>query len=405
MAEGIIKDQLIIDLENALSEDLEKVIFQEDEKAFALLKIKAQNFLDDMNKIENEKKKYFTEIKQLIATKNLNAILNLSTKEDKDHIALARLQYVLAFKFGDYIDAYLNKKQKRVGAVINAQFNSNNNSYSMKSYEVSLTELISKMSPTASKNGIRSKLQGFNKTDFITKYENNTLEDASKKAKRNKEAATKSYIGAKNRLQAFYKLSGKYGGNEQKGGWLLWLDSSGKWQGGKVANDGILAEAYLAFLMKGSNKYKNIGGDNEEFNFGELPYYSHRLIENFYKNYIGKVDNTPAVLEEDIETTDKAYAAKKEGADLPNLSQYITAAQVIIRHKEDKFINKSKLKKEIRKEFNIQPINKMFSDLDKEIEKSNNKDVIDTLKKLIVNNTTSYGGITISLDPQEKRDN
>jgi len=114
---------------------------------------------------------------------------------------------------------------------------------------------------------------------------------------------------------------------------------------GNLINTGDLKEAYVAYLFS-DHENNLLCGKNK----GTEPYYDHDFIGTFYKNYITKVTNLEAILEEDVLTTDKQYGVKGRKASLPSLKQYITTANLIIQ--QQKILTKEELETELNKKFN-----------------------------------------------------
>ena len=126
-----------------------------------------------------------------------------------------------------------------------------------------------------------------------------------------------------------------------------------------LLNRGDLNEAYAAARYDILQKRISIKSVNYEW---------------FFQNYISKIDNTPAVIEEDIERKGVSIAVKSVGAAAPGLKQYMQAAQIVKSQieKEKKEIKSSKLKEEIKNEVlkgkKISPRNKIVEEVDKKID-------------------------------------
>lgn len=161
-------------------------------------------------------------------------------------------------------------------------------------------------------------------------------------------------IGVHNRLKRFYEGRGmqtvkKHGQDitrraQNQGGLLMWK-TGGSWKIVRVANQGVVNEAYSNFLMtKHKSKEDYLAGVGR----GEAPYYSHSLIEKFY-SYLHTVTNQAAIVEEDIYTEWAQYAVKGRKAGLPSPQQYIRTAYTILSSSDE--IAPKKLKQMITAEF------------------------------------------------------
>ena len=88
-----------------------------------------------------------------------------------------------------------------------------------------------------------------------------------------------------------------------------------------------MKEGYVAALL--THHQSNIDAMYKHA-IGQPAYYDHDLIRIFFENFIAKVTNKAAIVEEDIVTADKQYAVKSTGASLPSIDQYLKTAQMII---------------------------------------------------------------------------
>lgn len=163
-------------------------------------------------------------------------------------------------------------------------------------------------------------------------------------------------MGVNNRLNRFYERRGKQtvinkdGSTEihtaQKQGGLLMWKVGGEWKIAKIANQGVVGEAYATFLMtRHKTKKDYLAGVAT----GKPNYFSHSLINKFYK-YLSTVTNAPAIIEEDIYTEWAQYAVKGQNAVLPTPEQYIRTAYTILSSSDE--IGPSNLKAMIKDEFN-----------------------------------------------------
>lgn len=181
-------------------------------------------------------------------------------------------------------------------------------------------------------------------------------------------------MGVNNRLNRFYERRGKQtiinkNGDvktrtaQKQGGLLMWKIGS-EWKIAKIANQGVIGEAYATFLM---TRHKTKKDYLVGVAVGKPDYFSHSLIDKFYK-YLSTVTNAPAIVEEDIYTEWAQYAVKGRKAGLPAPEQYIRTAYTILSSSDE--ISPNNLKIMIKDEFNkdsqLAPFIGSF--LDKDIE-------------------------------------
>ena len=104
-----------------------------------------------------------------------------------------------------------------------------------------------------------------------------------------------------------------------------------------------MKEAYVAALL--THHENNIDAMYKHA-LGDPAYYDHDLIRIFFQNYIAKVTNMAAIVEEDVVTSDKQYAVKSAGASLPSFQQYLDTARLISSQKN--ILNAEELSKTIK---------------------------------------------------------
>lgn len=149
-------------------------------------------------------------------------------------------------------------------------------------------------------------------------------------------------MGVNKRLEQFYARRGKQTvinkktnvttvKNAQKQGGLLMWKTGGTWKVVKVANQGVIGEAYASFLM---TKHKSRQDYLIGIEPGSPPFFNHSLIAKFYK-YLSTVTNNPAIVEEDIYTEWAQYAVKGQKAGLPTPEQYIRTAYTILASSDE----------------------------------------------------------------------
>ncbi len=164
-------------------------------------------------------------------------------------------------------------------------------------------------------------------------------------------------MAVNNRLNRFYERRGrqtiinkkdgtkKMRKAQKQSGLLMWK-SGGTWKIVKIANQGVVGEAYASFLL---TRHKTKQDYLVNVDTGKPNYFSHSLVEKFYK-YLSTVTKTPAIVEEDIYTEWAQYAVKGSRAALPKPNQYIRTAYTILSSSSE--ISPDNLKNMIREEFN-----------------------------------------------------
>lgn len=106
----------------------------------------------------------------------------------------------------------------------------------------------------------------------------------------------------------------------------MWKKNS-IWQVGRVLNWGDLKEAYASALMiQHNSSLDKLKGVNP----GAPAEYSEDIVDIFYNNYIRKVTNKAAIIEEDLIAGGRQYGIKSDNAEMPSLNQYINTAEWIL---------------------------------------------------------------------------
>ena len=312
----------------------------------------------------------------------------ISTNENKlEQSKLDKAFYLLAFRFNDYLDIYRNKTNQRVGLFVKESYDNGKGEYTLSSYEIPL-KILAISATTGGKITVLNEGE-FSNNPINNKYFNsdNVIEEKKIINPAHMLEAKYAYNGVRKRLQEYFNKAGKTG-NDAKGGYLLWKVSN-KWKMAQIANYGSLSEGYFAFLM--SQHIKNL--ETSCFmNMGNSPYYSHEFIGSFYENYLKKVTNLSAIIEEDVVYNNKEYAVKKEKADLPGIKQYIEVAKYILSLPDDAKVSSNILEERIkqitfelskqRKETLLNP-EKTLDKVEEEIVKDYIKEVQKELNKKI----------------------
>ena len=248
--------------------------------------------------------------------------------------------YRALFKFDQALTKYLNEVPKRGMYVL---FDTEGKPHT---YDMSLEQL-------ANISQGRGRISKLNTKDLasIESQIDQESEDFLEHIQQGASAA----IGVNKRLEQFYARRGKQTKVNKQGveitrqaqkqsGLLMWK-TGGTWKIVKVANQGVVGEAYAQFLLTKHKTKKDYLVGVER---GNPPYYSHSLIAKFYK-YLSTVTNNPAIVEEDIYTEWAQYAVKGQKAGLPTPEQYIRTAYTILSSTDE--IAPKNLKQMITTEF------------------------------------------------------
>lgn len=272
------------------------------------LQAEAKQFLSwsasfSKSKIQTQQRQSIASINEIYGYKRFSSNRIKAAEESKKF-------YRALFKFDQAMTRYLGEKPKRALFVI---FDSKGNP---KTYDMSLEQLAS-MSYGRGRLGT-----SLNMTDLIAIEDQ--VDKETEDYKEHIQQGAAAAMGVNNRLQCFYDQRPK-GQSQAQGGLLMWK-IAGVWQIAKIANQGVVAEAYSNFLLtKHKTKQDYLAGVET----GQPNYYSHSLIAKFYK-YLSAVTNNPAVVEEDIYTEWAQYAVKGKKAGLPSPKQYIRTAYTIL---------------------------------------------------------------------------
>ena len=296
-------------IESLLKKSLEEQTYEITKISWDELKIAAQNFLKITNVIQISNLTQY-DISNYILKNNKIPEYEL-TKKRLAKARAAKNFYKELFKFDDALTRYLGNLPKRaIYVVIDDRGNPH-------TYEMSLTELAE----LSQKKGRLGKSLPKKFLDSYSAIENEIDKNNSEELEHISQGAA-AVQGTINRLNVFYN---KLGENIQKQGGILMWKSGGRWNLAKVANQGVVSEAYANFLL---TKHKTQKDYLYKIDKGENPYYSHSLIANFYR-YLSTVTNMPAIVEEDIINEFAQYSVKSSRASLPSINQYLRTAQTI----------------------------------------------------------------------------
>ena len=230
------------------------------------------------------------------------------TKRLKYKTNIEREKYLAAFNFDKALTKFREKAPKKAIYVFE-----NQETHEPISFEMSLEDLVKISTYERIKDIPLGKLQ---KIKEVKQKEND--DDIDKK---HLIQARSAYIGTINRINEYYKNSK----NGNSGVALLMWQVKKHWTIAKVLNKGDVKEAYVSALLSEHNKIDALCSTSS----GKPEYYSHKLIESFFNNYISKVTNMSAIREEDVVAKGVQYAVKGSYAELPSLQQYITIATAI----------------------------------------------------------------------------
>lgn len=320
MADEII-NSLIDDLKNATIEEIDENL------DFSTLKLAAQNFINSYNKLlEVYQNQLETFQKQLLNTfggkENKGTFMYNLSKSQNAELLFVRSKYLLAFKFDAILTKFRGQVPKK-GIYVFVGKDDEGNKF-IKPIEMSMINLVQLID--------RSGRFGDPALSTLTKLgEEKEIESIKKEEKRKEEHKKQidtAYFGTINRLNVFYTKAKLTGANKQAG-LLMWKEQK-YWMIAKVLNEGDIKEAYAAAFM---TKHKSKLDKLCNLEPGEAPYYSHELISSFFNNYIGKVTNKPAIMEEDVKLKNIQYAIKGSKASAPEFDQYLKIANEIIKEK------------------------------------------------------------------------
>ena len=284
-------------------------------------------------KIQMQKRQTIAALSEISGYANYSSDMIKTARDSKNF-------YRALFKFDQALTKYLNEVPKRGMYVL---FDTEGKPHT---YDMSLEQL-------ANISQGRGRISKLNTKDLasIESQIDQESEDFLEHIQQGASAA----IGVNKRLEQFYARRGKQTKVNKQGveitrqaqkqsGLLMWK-TGGTWKIVKVANQGVVGEAYAQFLLTKHKTKKDYLVGVER---GNPPYYSHSLIAKFYK-YLSTVTNNPAIVEEDIYTEWAQYAVKGQKAGLPTPEQYIRTAYTILSSTDE--IAPKNLKQMITTEF------------------------------------------------------
>lgn len=247
--------------------------------------------------------------------------------------------YKYAFTFEEELNGFLyGDKFPRSGLYVFE----NKDTHELTTYEMTMMEMAERITYEGKISLSKSALRKFSKeTERLTMEEREKEKNEGYRV----EMARAAYVGSSNRLDVYYaRLAEESGKDLQKQGGLLGWKTGSKWKFMRVTNAGDMKEAYVSMLFDVHLKQMGIGS---------VPYYSHELIETYALNYLSKVDNLPAILEEDVISLSDGvqYGIKSNKASMPSLGQYVTAAEIVKRSFANPTVTRKKIAEEIHSNY------------------------------------------------------
>lgn len=316
------KKEVIEELKKATIENLSK----DAEISLMQLKKQASIFLSSIKTLDKDYSSFTKATLNKIIKSQPEASLYLNNTQMTKERVYTQSLYMLAFRFDEFLSRFRKEDERKVLYV----FEDANGK--LESYEMNYKELVLNADKTGRINNISKKR--------LTSNNRTSIESQGIISNSHIEGAQIAYNAVKNRLDRYFE---SHSGQKQNG-ILMWKEGK-KWVLGNVLNTGDLKEAYTAFLF---SEHDNNLSKIAENNPGNPKYYNHEMVSEFYNNYINKVTNRPAIVEEDVITTNKQYGIKGKKASLPSLQQYIDVASIILRGE----INEKNIEQVIKNNFN-----------------------------------------------------
>lgn len=326
---NIISDADIKLIQKLMSEATAEDFNKKNKVSWSQLQIQAKNFLKAYELLNQNS--YLIDndfLKQIV--NNPDSATYIQGLRFNRASFIVKSKYLLAFNFDRYLNSYLDKQPKEALFVFEGSKNT------LSTYKMSLINLAKHINAQGRINISQTQLTK-EQTELIEDIKNDNI-DAQHIAQ-----GQAAYKGTIARLGEYYKQA-NLSGSAAQGGLLMWKESH-EWIINTVLNKGDIKEAYASFLLTGHKTSMDYLSNTSR---GQAEYYDDSLISTFFKEYIHKVTNKPALLEEDIVTKDKQYAVKSKAAPAPSLKQYIDAAQLIANNKNK--ITKEQLEERINEE-------------------------------------------------------
>lgn len=309
-AKGSIDQEIV----NSVSNDLVKmtdeagaeVLYDDTVKEWSMLSQAAQHFLDGIKTVERIIPKKITD----------------PTKTRSYYVTAVATQFKYIEEFDQAISKFRGLDPKKLLYV----YESANGT--LHTYELSIGQM-GELLKWDSGVRIDASLKKLRKLSNSTQSVEQKLKQSMNQSDL---AAQSAYSGTKNRLNEYYK---KVKATQKQGGLLMWRKGDG-WEIARITNLGIVKEAYTNALY--TEHYNNLRQSSSKTPLmnvapGKPLYYSHGLIDVFYHEYLSKVTNAQALVEEDLNINGFQYAVKSKRAEIPSASQYEDFANVILSQK------------------------------------------------------------------------
>ena len=340
MAQSFVKIQIPEEIKTELSQmTLNEVLKMVEQASAPLLeenikiswkelKNQSLKFLSAIETLDNEYANFTAaQLKNVVANPEIASYVNQIQKSKETYYVQSL--YMLAAQFEEYLSNFREEDKKRSTLYV---FIGEDGS-TIETYEMTFRELIM----NADKHGRWSDISKIRLTDKGREsIENKGLFDDD-----HIKEAYAAYQGTFNRWSRYFEV---HKSSQKQNGLVLWKEQK-QWKMGNLINTGDLKEAYTAFLFTEHTKSLLCSIDP-----GVDPYYNHEFIGTFFKNYVNKVTNLEAILEEDVITSNKQYGVKGRKASLPSLQQFIDVASIIIKER-DNILTKEELEKKMDEKF------------------------------------------------------
>lgn len=319
-------DLLIIEksLKEAMSKEVQKATNYE----WQDLQLAASTFLSGYEALEKNKemlkKQYLLSLINIANTGDENIypeIKRLDTKRTSDAAYVARSEEILIQKFQQNIDIFIGQKLPREGIFVIE----NKKTGQLKSFYIPLDEIARRVSA-------RFKISyGTQKGRVFLEEQEEFVEGG------HAEKAQMAFSAVRARAQRWRE---KYNANQLQGFLLMWKEGA-HWSVARVSNMGAVKEGYIQALF--TKHQSDIDVLCKSSTADDDGYGSHEMVKNFYYNYLGRVTNMSAILQEDLVTENKQYAIKSADSHTAHHGQYLNVAKKIISQRnplsQDEFLN------------------------------------------------------------------
>ena len=336
-------EEVIEELKKATIESLSKDV----KVSLSELKRQASIFLSSVKTLSKEYENFTRESLNKIIRSQPEAALYVRKGEMEKERLYVQSLYMLLFHFDEFLSRFRKEDERKVIYVFEDK-----NTGKLDSYEMNYRELVVNANKTLAIDISKERLQTNKRTSLESKKM--ISEDKIKQSQI-------AYNAVNNRLERYFET---HKGAQKQGGIIMWRKGK-NWMLGNVQNKGDLKEAYISFLF---SNHEDALSKVIESNSGNPPYYSHELVDLFYNNYINKVTNLAAIVEEDVVISNKQYGVKSLNAELPKFQQYINVATAIVNNEINENnieqIIKEKVNKEAARNIAVK-VNKKFRELEK----------------------------------------